>query len=31
MLLELERSYQTSSKLVSVIDDMFDTLVKAVG
>ncbi len=30
-LLELERSYQTSSKLVSVIDQMFDTLVSAVG
>lgn len=30
-LLELERSYQTSSKLVSVIDEMFRTLVNAVG
>jgi flagellar hook-associated protein 1 FlgK len=31
ILLELERSYQTSSKLVSVIDSMFDQLVQAVG
>jgi flagellar hook-associated protein 1 FlgK len=31
ILLELERSYQTSSKLVSVINEMFGTLVAAVG
>jgi flagellar hook-associated protein 1 FlgK len=31
ILLELERSYQTSSKLVSVIDSMYDMLVQAVG
>lgn len=31
ILLELERSYQTSSKLISVIDGMFSTLIQAVG
>ena len=31
ILLELERSYQTSSKLISVIDGMFQNLVSAVG
>jgi flagellar hook-associated protein 1 len=30
-LLELERSYQASSRLVTVIDEMFATLVQAVG
>jgi flagellar hook-associated protein 1 FlgK len=31
ILLELERSYQTSSRLVSTIDSMFAALVQAVG
>jgi flagellar hook-associated protein 1 FlgK len=31
ILLDLERSYQASSKLVSTIDAMFDTLLAAVG
>jgi flagellar hook-associated protein 1 FlgK len=31
ILLELERSYQASSRLISVIDEMFNALVVAVG
>jgi len=31
ILLELERSYQTSSKLITVIDSMFENLIAAVG
>ncbi|MFA5950158.1 MAG: flagellar hook-associated protein FlgK [Hyphomicrobium sp.] len=30
-LLELERSYQTSSKLISVIDNLYNTLISALG
>lgn len=31
LMLELERSYQTSSKLISVVDTMFNALIGAVG
>jgi flagellar hook-associated protein 1 FlgK len=31
LMLELERSYQTSSKLISVVDTMFNALLGAVG
>ena len=31
LLLDLERSYQASSKLISTIDNMFSTLIAAVG
>jgi flagellar hook-associated protein 1 FlgK len=30
-LLELERSYQASSKLITMIDSMFEALLTAVG
>ena len=31
MLLELERSYQASTKLISTIDNMLGALLQAVG